>query len=72
MIDPDNPPGGAVASETIVVAGHRIFVKRKTRGSGKSKHVTRVIAWCACGWSTPIYSNNEQIETAIRQHVGVV
>lgn len=64
----DNQSSHLDEHQVVERYGHRVQIRRWTRGTGKAKYVTRCSAWCSCGFSTPTCTSNAQLDTHIKSH----
>jgi hypothetical protein len=69
MSEIDDPHGSVAKVETRVYPLHRITISRRTRGSASKKRVVNVMAYCSCGWDTPVFQLNSEMDNAIDEHL---
>jgi hypothetical protein len=59
-------------SAIIEKPGHRVFIHRTTRGSGKNKVVNKCTAYCTCGWDMRWVFGNALLNKKIQEHFNEV
>lgn len=66
----EHPTIDPTAEHGVVnVNGHRVQIRRWTRGSGSKCYVTKCAAWCTVdGESSPLMSSNGHLDQWIKEH----